>query len=77
MLGGAESSRHTAAALLSSLGNIVDMGDDVGAANVVKLCGNFLIAVGWKLILYTYVFINLTTILTYYYYYYYYPLYFY
>ena len=46
MLGGAESSRHTAAALLSSLGNIVDMGDDVGAANVVKLCGNFLIAVG-------------------------------
>lgn len=45
MLGGEESGRKMAASLLSSLGNIVDMGDDVGAANVVKLCGNFLIAV--------------------------------
>jgi hypothetical protein len=33
------------AELLGPLGNVVDMGDDVGAANVVKLCGNFLIAV--------------------------------
>jgi 3-hydroxyisobutyrate dehydrogenase-like beta-hydroxyacid dehydrogenase len=46
MLGGEEKGRQTAAALLTSLGNIVDMGNDVGAANVVKLCGNFLIAVG-------------------------------
>lgn len=45
MLGGEAASRQTASELLSSLGNIVDMGDDVGAANVVKLCGNFLIAV--------------------------------
>lgn len=45
MLGGEEEGRKTASALLTSLGNIVDMGEDVGAANVVKLCGNFLIAV--------------------------------
>ena len=45
MLGGEKQGRDAAAALLTSLGNIVDMGDDVGAANVVKLCGNFLIAV--------------------------------
>jgi 3-hydroxyisobutyrate dehydrogenase-like beta-hydroxyacid dehydrogenase len=45
MLGGEESGRKIASALLTSLGNIVDMGEDVGAANVVKLCGNFLIAV--------------------------------
>jgi 3-hydroxyisobutyrate dehydrogenase-like beta-hydroxyacid dehydrogenase len=45
MLGGEESGRKIASELLTSLGNIVDMGEDVGAANVVKLCGNFLIAV--------------------------------
>lgn len=45
MLGGEETGRALAGSLLSSLGNIVDMGNDVGAANVVKLCGNFLIAV--------------------------------
>lgn len=45
MLGGQEAGRKLAAELLSTGGNIVDMGDDVGAANVVKLCGNFLIAV--------------------------------
>jgi 3-hydroxyisobutyrate dehydrogenase-like beta-hydroxyacid dehydrogenase len=45
MLGGEEEGRKLAGNLLGSLGNIVDMGDDVGAANVVKLCGNFLIAV--------------------------------
>jgi len=45
MLGGEETGRKLAGDLLSSLGNIVDMGNDVGAANVVKLCGNFLIAV--------------------------------
>ena len=45
MLGGEETGRALAGSLLSSGGNIVDMGNDVGAANVVKLCGNFLIAV--------------------------------
>eukprot|EP01034_Spumella_vulgaris_P022427 gene22427-28552_t len=44
MLGGEEKGRKIAAELLISGGNIVDMGDDVGASNVVKLCGNFLIA---------------------------------
>ena len=37
--------REVAQRLLSTKGTVVDMGDDVGAANVVKLCGNFLIAV--------------------------------
>ena len=45
MVGGDAAGRELAGSLLSSIGNIVDMGDDVGAANVVKLCGNFLIAV--------------------------------
>lgn len=31
--------------LLQSCGKTVDYGPDAGAANVVKLCGNFLIAV--------------------------------
>lgn len=45
MIGGEESGRSTASALLSTIGSsVVDMGEDVGAANVVKLCGNFLIA---------------------------------
>jgi len=44
MVGGAEADRRVTAELLGPLGNVVDMGDDVGAANVVKLCGNFLIA---------------------------------
>ena len=45
MLGGEEKGRKLAAELLTTAGRIVDMGNDVGAANVVKLCGNFLIAV--------------------------------
>ncbi len=45
MVGGPEAGRKVAAELLTTGGNIVDMGDDVGASNVVKLCGNFLIAV--------------------------------
>jgi 3-hydroxyisobutyrate dehydrogenase-like beta-hydroxyacid dehydrogenase len=48
MLGGEEKARNIAAELLTSGGNIVDMGADVGAANVVKLCGNFLIAVSFR-----------------------------
>ena len=45
LVAGKSSPRSKAASLLSCGGNIVDMGDDVGAANIVKLCGNFLIAV--------------------------------
>jgi 3-hydroxyisobutyrate dehydrogenase-like beta-hydroxyacid dehydrogenase len=30
--------------ILQSVGKVIDFGEDVGAANVVKLCGNFLIA---------------------------------
>jgi 3-hydroxyisobutyrate dehydrogenase-like beta-hydroxyacid dehydrogenase len=45
MVSGTEAGRATATKLLTPLGNVVDYGDDVGAANVVKLCGNFLIAV--------------------------------
>ena len=45
LLAGKSAPRARAAALLSSGGNVVDLGDDVGAANIVKLCGNFLIAV--------------------------------
>lgn len=44
MLGGVKEGRDIAAELLVTSGNIVDMGDDQGAANIVKLCGNFLIA---------------------------------
>ena len=36
--------REVASAILSKQGNCIDYGDDIGAANVVKLCGNFLIA---------------------------------
>lgn len=44
MVAGDSKGRELACTLLTSSGKIVDMGDDVGAANVVKLCGNFLIA---------------------------------
>jgi len=47
MVGGKEAGRKVAAELLTTAGNIVDMGEDVGASNVVKLCGNFLIAVSY------------------------------
>ena len=44
MIAGEERGRKVAAELLESSGNCVDYGDDTGASNVVKLCGNFLIA---------------------------------
>eukprot|EP00606_Chrysophyceae_sp_TOSAG23-5_P000702 GSChrysophyteH2.ASY1.ANO1.1192.1 assembled CDS len=44
MIAGEENGRAVAAELLESSGNCVDYGDDTGASNVVKLCGNFLIA---------------------------------
>lgn len=36
--------RLVASELLQGIGKVVDFGDDVGSSNVVKLCGNFLIA---------------------------------
>jgi 3-hydroxyisobutyrate dehydrogenase-like beta-hydroxyacid dehydrogenase len=44
MVAGAEEGRKIASTMLHSSGNVVDYGPDVGASNVVKLCGNFLIA---------------------------------
>ena len=44
MVSGNQKGRLIATELLSSGGSIIDYGDDIGAANVVKLCGNFLIA---------------------------------
>ena len=45
MVSGRKDVRELAGSILGSYGTVVDYGDDVGAANVVKLCGNFLIAV--------------------------------
>lgn len=45
LVSGDDNGRQIATDLLQSLGKVVDFGRDVGAANVVKLCGNFLIAV--------------------------------
>lgn len=46
MLGASsEADRALVTPLLQMMGNVIDMGEDVGAANTVKLCGNFLIAV--------------------------------
>ena len=45
LVAGKQPAKEKASILLASGGNVVDLGDDVGAANVVKLCGNFLIAV--------------------------------
>lgn len=42
--GKSEYGRSIAKSLLERLGNVHDFGDDISAANVVKLCGNFLIA---------------------------------
>ena len=42
--GGNKQGRDVATAILSKQGSCIDYGDDIGAANVVKLCGNFLIA---------------------------------
>jgi len=44
MIAGDEKGRKIASELLHSSGNCVDYGNDTGASNVVKLCGNFLIA---------------------------------
>ncbi len=44
MIAGDERGRKIASELLHSSGNCVDYGNDTGASNVVKLCGNFLIA---------------------------------
>eukprot|EP01035_Chromulina_nebulosa_P019027 gene19027-24847_t len=44
MLSGSERGKSVATEVLKSIGNVVDFGDDVGSSNVVKLCGNFLIA---------------------------------
>jgi len=44
MVSGEEAGRHLAASYLESGGKVVDYGEDTGAANIVKLCGNFLIA---------------------------------
>jgi len=45
MLSGNKESKEIAMKYLSLLGKIEDFGEETGAANVVKLCGNFLIAV--------------------------------
>lgn len=44
MLAGDPEGKRIASDLLSSAGKVIDYGTDVGASNVVKLCGNFLIA---------------------------------
>lgn len=44
MVAGNEYGKTIANKILSTLGKPVDFGADVGAANIVKLCGNFLIA---------------------------------
>jgi 3-hydroxyisobutyrate dehydrogenase-like beta-hydroxyacid dehydrogenase len=47
LISGEEKGRKTASSLLQSSGNVFQFGDDVGAANVVKIVGNFLIAVSF------------------------------
>lgn len=44
LVAGDSQGRAIAGELLASAGKVVDYGPDVGASNVVKLCGNFLIA---------------------------------
>jgi 3-hydroxyisobutyrate dehydrogenase-like beta-hydroxyacid dehydrogenase len=53
MQAGEAEGRKEAARLLGSSGRVVDFGDDAGASNVVKLCGNFLIAVSYTHLNYT------------------------
>jgi 3-hydroxyisobutyrate dehydrogenase-like beta-hydroxyacid dehydrogenase len=55
MISGDSKGRYVAAKILGSLGKVVDYGDDVGAANVVKLCGNFLIAVSGNFVVHSFV----------------------
>lgn len=45
MISGAEEGRNVALDVLKGFGRLEDLGDEISAANVVKLCGNFLIAV--------------------------------
>jgi 3-hydroxyisobutyrate dehydrogenase-like beta-hydroxyacid dehydrogenase len=45
MLSGHVEGKSVATKFLSKVGKIEDFGEETGAANVVKLCGNFLIAV--------------------------------
>ena len=49
MVAGEEKGKCIAMKLLSTSGRVEDYGADTGAANVVKLCGNFLIAVSLKI----------------------------
>jgi len=44
LVAGDSKGRAVASELLNSAGKVIDYGPDVGASNVVKLCGNFLIA---------------------------------
>lgn len=44
MISGDDDGRALASSYLSNSGRVVDYGVDTGAANIVKLCGNFLIA---------------------------------
>ena len=44
LVAGDAKGRAVASELLASAGKVVDYGPDVGASNVVKLCGNFMIA---------------------------------
>ena len=44
MVAGDAEGRRVATELLTSAGKVIDYGSDVGASNVVKLCGNFMIA---------------------------------
>lgn len=45
MLSGKAENKAIAQKYLALLGRTEDIGEEIGAANVVKLCGNFLIAV--------------------------------
>jgi 3-hydroxyisobutyrate dehydrogenase-like beta-hydroxyacid dehydrogenase len=44
MIAGADAGRELASSYLSHSGRVVDYGADTGASNIVKLCGNFMIA---------------------------------
>ena len=45
MMSGSEQGKAAARPFMELMGHVEDYGEDEGAANVVKLCGNFLIAV--------------------------------
>lgn len=45
MISGTKEGRDIAKDVLRGFGRLEDLGDEISAANVVKLCGNFLIAV--------------------------------